>query len=81
MFLSYNFASDRGGRIAVFELQRGHSLDTDSATPLNTWMLMRRENKILEACFRNLLGLATRMFRENNRCIVERDCGGFDDVD
>jgi hypothetical protein len=26
-------------------------------------------------------GLATRMFRVNNRCIVERDCGGFDDVD
>lgn len=40
MFLSYNFASDRGGRIAVFELQRGHSLDTDSATPLNTWKII-----------------------------------------
>jgi len=35
------------------------------------YRVVTRENKILEACFRNLLGLATRMFRVNNRCIVE----------
>ena len=81
MFLSYNFASERG----VASLFLNCSVDIRWTLTRNAIKYMdaylRRENKILEACFRNLLGFATRMFRVNNCCIVERDCGGFDDVD
>ena len=81
MFLSYNFASERG----VASLFLNCSGDIRWTLTLQRYLIHGRlfdgGKQILEACFRNLLGLATRMFRENNRCIVERDCGGFDDVD
>jgi len=40
MFLSYNLASDRGVASLFLASQRGHSLDIDSATPFNTWMII-----------------------------------------
>jgi len=77
MFLSYNLASDRGVASLFLASQRGHSLDIDSATPFNTWMIIWRGKTNPGACFRNLLGLATRMLHVMWRVTVE-DLTTFD---